>query len=132
MDGHRTAAAQRAAWEDEGTSRGLRTRGWTGSTCTDRRSQRTLAGLTLDSGALIAHESNQPGLMEAGLKVASERKEVVTVPTVVIAETWPGGPRAARIAMLLRACRIEPLDEQLAKKAAELRLGLDPTPSAVD
>jgi predicted nucleic acid-binding protein len=91
-----------------------------------------LAGLTLDSGALIAHERNQPGRVEAALKLARDRGAIVTVPTVVVAETWRGGPRAARISRLLAACEVEVLSEDLAREAAVLRTRLTPAPSVVD
>ena len=42
-----------------------------------------------------------------------------TVPTAVVAEVWRGGPRAARTAMLLAACIVEPLSEALARAAGE-------------
>ncbi len=33
------------------------------------------------------------------------------MPTVVIAEVWRGGPRSARLTLLLEACLVEPLVE---------------------
>jgi predicted nucleic acid-binding protein len=78
-----------------------------------------VAGLTLDSGALIAYERNET-YVRAWLEKALERAEPPTVPTVVIAETWRGGARSARIARLLKFSRIEPLDQDLAREAGSL------------
>jgi predicted nucleic acid-binding protein len=44
----------------------------------------------------------------------------ITIPTVVVVETWRGGARSARIASLLDACVVEPLEETLARRAGEL------------
>jgi len=77
-----------------------------------------VAGLTLDSGALIAFERSDRGLV-AHLKEAQQRGCPLTVPTVVVAEAWRGGARSARIARLLGACSIEPLLEGLARSAGE-------------
>jgi predicted nucleic acid-binding protein len=75
-------------------------------------------GLTLDAGALIAFERHDRRLM-AHLKEALQRGIEVTIPTVVVAEAWRGGSRAARLAALLAASVIEPLDESLARVAGE-------------
>jgi predicted nucleic acid-binding protein len=79
-----------------------------------------VAGVTLDSGALIAFERGDRRMV-AHLKEATLRGSSLTVPSVVIAETWRGGARSARIASLLQACRIELLDEALARLAGEAR-----------
>lgn len=75
-----------------------------------------MAGLTLDSGALIAFDRHDRGVM-AQLKAARLSELDVTVPAIVVAEVWRGGPRSARIAMLLATCVIDELDETLAKSA---------------
>jgi hypothetical protein len=57
-------------------------------------------GLTLDSGALIKLESGDEyvrALLSGALAVGSP----LAVPAGVIAQTWRGGPRMARIARLL-------------------------------
>jgi predicted nucleic acid-binding protein len=77
-----------------------------------------MAGLTLDSGALIAFERNDRRVLTQ-LKEAAQRGAALTVPTVVIAEVWRGGARSARVARLLRACAIEALSERIARKAGE-------------
>ncbi len=78
-----------------------------------------MAGLTLDTGALIAYERGAPAIRET-LSTAFSQALSVTVPAVVIAEAWRGGARGARIARLLKTCAVEPLDERLAREAGML------------
>jgi predicted nucleic acid-binding protein len=78
-----------------------------------------VAGLTLDSGALIQWERADERV-RAWLQVAWDRGEVPTIPSVTLAETWRGA-RSARIALLLKACVVEVLDESLAREAGVLR-----------
>ncbi|HUQ75623.1 MAG TPA: PIN domain-containing protein [Burkholderiales bacterium] len=75
-------------------------------------------GLTLDTGALIAFERGERRVIQ-NLDEAERSGEVLTVPTVVVAETWRGGARSARVAALLRSCIVEPLFEDLAHVAGE-------------
>jgi predicted nucleic acid-binding protein len=77
-----------------------------------------MAGLTLDSGALIAFERNERRIM-LHLKEAALRGAELTVPAVVVAEVWRGGARSARLAALFEACTVEMLDETLARIAGE-------------
>jgi predicted nucleic acid-binding protein len=77
-----------------------------------------MAGVTLDSGALIGFERQDRRTL-THLKVAQQLGYELTVPTPVIVEAWRGGPRSARIAALLDACIIEPLLPQLARVAGE-------------
>ncbi|MEZ4298725.1 MAG: PIN domain-containing protein [Polyangiaceae bacterium] len=77
-----------------------------------------MAGLTLDSGALIAFERGER-LVLVHLKEAQNRGAELTVPSPVVAEVWRGGPRAARLSKLLGACVVEPLTERLARSAGE-------------
>ncbi|HYV14536.1 MAG TPA: PIN domain-containing protein [Conexibacter sp.] len=79
-----------------------------------------MAGLTLDTGALIAYERGQERMREI-LAVAFGRGLVPTVPAIALAEAWTGGPQDARIARLLKACSVEPLSEQLARAGGKLR-----------
>jgi predicted nucleic acid-binding protein len=79
-----------------------------------------VAGLTLDSGALIQFERADQRV-RAWLDEAFRRSEVPTVPSVALVETWRGGARSARVAKLLKACSVEPLDESLAREAGILR-----------
>ena len=77
-----------------------------------------MAGLTLDTGALIAFERSDRRIM-VQLKEAAQRGDELTVPTVVVAEAWRSGSRSARVSSLLEACAIEPLFEDLARVAGE-------------
>jgi predicted nucleic acid-binding protein len=79
-----------------------------------------VAGLTLDAGALIAYERADPDILEI-LRFAFDRDVTPTVPAVVLAEVWRGDSKDARVAQLLKWCRIEPLDEQRARAAGALR-----------
>lgn len=89
-----------------------------------------MAGLTLDSGALIAYERGDERIRTI-LRAITDRGTVPTVPAVVLAEVWRGGPRSARIARLLDVCRLQPLDERLAREAGVL-LGRTPGAGTVD
>jgi len=77
-----------------------------------------LAGLTLDAGVLIAAERDDRQFW-AFWRLAMEHKLVPVVPAAALAQAWRGPP-SARLAQLLEACEIEPLDEALAKGAGEL------------
>jgi predicted nucleic acid-binding protein len=79
-----------------------------------------VAGLTLDAGALIAYERGDPRIREI-LTVAFARGHVPTVPAVALAEVWRGAAKDARVARLLKACAVEPLDEPRARAAGKLR-----------
>jgi predicted nucleic acid-binding protein len=78
-----------------------------------------VAGLTLDSGALIAYERND-SLIRAWLDKASKVGPPPIVPAVVVAEVWRGGQRSARVAKLLKKCRIRDVNEETARRAGEL------------
>jgi len=77
-----------------------------------------VAGLTLDTGALIAAERNDREFW-AFFKEASEREVVPVIPAPVLAQAWRS-PRQARLAQVVKACFVEPLEESLAKTAGEL------------
>jgi len=79
-----------------------------------------VAGLTLDAGALIAYERGDARMREI-LTVAFGRGFVPTVPAVALAEVWCGDAKDARVARLLKACSVEPLDERRARAAGALR-----------
>lgn len=78
-----------------------------------------MAHIIFDSGALIEYQRGSQQVA-AYLKVASSKTQPPLLPTAVIAETWRGGPRSARIAMAMAGCRVVPLDEELAKRAGVL------------
>jgi predicted nucleic acid-binding protein len=89
-----------------------------------------MAGVTLDSGALIAFERGERRML-AHLKEIQLRDAEVTVPSVVVAEVWRGGRRSARVASLLGACVIDPLHEDQARLAGEA-LGVVKHAGAID
>lgn len=89
-----------------------------------------MAGLTLDSGALIGFERNHRTVV-VQLKAALQMGIDVTVPAVVLAEVWRGGPRAARLAQILSSCIVARADESQALKAGEA-IALVPGAGTVD
>jgi hypothetical protein len=76
------------------------------------------AGLTYDTGALIAAERDDR-LMWSLHRAALRRGLPPTVPSVVLAEAWRGGPQH-RLSRLLQGCRVEPLTEELARAVGAL------------
>jgi predicted nucleic acid-binding protein len=79
-----------------------------------------VAGLTLDAGALIAYERGGERIREV-LAVGYARGLVPTIPAIALAEVWRGDAKDARVARLLKACSIEPVDEHVARAAGKLR-----------
>lgn len=75
-----------------------------------------MAGLTLDTGALIALEARRLR-MRRRMQVARDSGVRITIPIVVIAEWWRG--RSDRREAILASVRIEPLSERLMKIAGE-------------
>lgn len=78
-----------------------------------------MAGVTYDTGALIAAERNDRRMwaLHAGL-LAEEVAPVVPAP--VLAEAWRGGPRQANVARLLSMCAVEWMTEDQARKVGVL------------
>ncbi len=76
-----------------------------------------MAGLTLDTGAVIAFERRERRMM-ALLKAAAQDVKTITIPTVVIAEAYRGDNKR-RLAELFEVSIVEHLDEQLARTAGE-------------
>lgn len=75
-----------------------------------------MAGITLDTGALIALERGNKR-MRALLLAADQDDVPVTVPALVLVEWWRSGTGRQRT--ILEAVDVEPLSEQLAKLAGE-------------
>lgn len=75
-----------------------------------------MTGATLDSGALIAFERGQPRMV-ALVERATARGLRLAVPAGVVAQTWRGGGREARLSRLLRAplTEVVSLDELAAR-----------------
>ncbi|MGH3829387.1 MAG: hypothetical protein ACRDRS_02885 [Pseudonocardiaceae bacterium] len=85
-----------------------------------------MAGVTYDTGALIAAERNDRRMwaLHAGL-LAEEVTPVVPAP--VLAQAWRGGPRQANVARLLAMCDVEWMTEEQARAVGVLagHSGLD-------
>ena len=87
------------------------------------------AGLTLDSGALIAAEKGTRKIW-AICKEALARDATVTVPAAVLAQAWRGDT-PVQIVRLLQGCDVEILDEPRARAVGRL-LTRSRTPDVVD
>lgn len=72
-------------------------------------------GLTYDTGALIAAESNVRGLWALHRR-ALERGLRPVVPAGVLAQAWRGGPQP-QLSRLLKGCQIEDLTQVRARAA---------------
>lgn len=85
-----------------------------------------MAGVTYDTGALIAAERNDRRMwaLHAGL-LAEEVAPIVPAP--VLAQAWRGGPRQANVARLLAMCDVEWMTEDQARAVGVLagHSGLD-------
>ena len=80
-----------------------------------------MAGVTFDTGALIAIERGAPPL-QALLAEAHVAGDGLAVPAGVLAQAWRGGTRQARLARFLRLATVTvvPLDEPEASAAGAL------------
>jgi predicted nucleic acid-binding protein len=87
------------------------------------------AGLTLDTGALIALE-RRDRRMVAALAVAQRKDLHIVVPAPVLVEWFHGKPK--RINEVLDAVHVEVLTERLARIAGEALIGLPDAVSVVD
>jgi hypothetical protein len=74
-----------------------------------------MSGLTYDTGALVAAERNDRA-MWALHRRSLERELPLTVPAVVLAQGWRGGPQPS-LSRLLRGCQVEDLTEPRARAA---------------
>ena len=86
--------------------------------------------IVYDAGALVAAEADAPYLRAIHTTALNEGRALV-VPTPVLTQVWRNGARQARVARLLRGCRLEPTSEPVAKHAGVL-LGRTRTSDAVD
>ncbi len=78
-----------------------------------------MAGVTYDTGALLAAERNDRRMWALHAGFLSE-EIVPVVPAPVLAEAWRGGSRQASLARLLVLCEIEPMTERQAKDVGVL------------
>ena len=78
-----------------------------------------MAGVTYDTGALLAAERNDRRMWALHAGFLSE-EIVPVVPAPVLAEAWRGGSRQASLARLLALCEIEPMTQGQAKDVGVL------------
>jgi hypothetical protein len=78
-----------------------------------------VAGVTYDTGALIAGERNDRRMWALHMGFIAE-EVVPVVPAPVVAEAWRGGPRQASLARLLSGCNVEPMSAEQARRVGEL------------
>ena len=78
-----------------------------------------MAGVTYDTGALVAAERNDPRMWALHAGYLSE-EIVPVVPAPVLAEAWRGGPRQASLSRLLAMCDVEPMSEGQARNVGAL------------
>ena len=89
-----------------------------------------IAGLTFDTGALIGLERRRHAI-RAVFATAIKHGIPIVVPTVVIAEWWRRGAREDERAKILRAVRVEPLTQPVARLAG-VAVGLVPGAGTID
>lgn len=77
-----------------------------------------MAGVTLDTGALIAAERNDRRFW-VWWKWQTSRGVVATVPSPVVAQAWRSG-REVRIAIVLGGCREVAMDATSSRRTGEL------------
>jgi hypothetical protein len=80
-----------------------------------------MAGLTLDSGALIAFERNDRRVVALIARTLAHGSSLA-VPAGVVGQVWRDGRRQARLARLLAApdVLVESLDDRRAREAGQL------------
>ena len=81
-----------------------------------QRARAAVKGITYDTGALIAYEKGRSRMI-AIHKSAMDSNIKPVVPAGVLAQAWKGGSGSqAPLAKMLKQCRVEPLEEDLAKQ----------------
>ena len=80
-----------------------------------------MAGLTLDTGALIAFARNDRRIVALLAQAIHHQREIL-VPAGVVGQVWRDGRRQARLARLLATddVEIEALDDRRAREAGQL------------
>lgn len=78
-----------------------------------------MAGVTYDTGALVAAERNDRAMW--ALHAGFLAEEVApTVPAPVLAGAWRGGGRQASLSRLLAMCEVEEMSEDQARRVGVL------------
>lgn len=92
----------------------------------------TMAGLTLDAGALIAFERGDRKVVAIVARALAQGMKL-GVPAGVVAQVWRNGRRQARLARLLgsRVVEVEVLDDARARAAGQL-CGVSRTSDVID
>lgn len=89
-----------------------------------------MAGVTYDTGALVAAERNDRSMW--ALHAGFLAEEVVpTVPAPVLVEAWRGGGRQTSLSRLLALCEVELMSEDQARAVGVLA-GKSSHPDVVD
>jgi hypothetical protein len=78
-----------------------------------------MAGVTYDTGALVAAERNDRAMWALHAGFLAE-DVVPTVPAPVLAEAWRGGGRQANLSRLLAMCEVEAMNEEQARRVGVL------------
>lgn len=78
-----------------------------------------MAGLTLDTGALIAIDRGDERV-RAWLELAFAKGQMPVAPAVAVAEAWRDGATQVLLARMLSKIEVEDVDEPLARRAGEL------------
>jgi len=78
-----------------------------------------VSGVTYDAGALIALEREIRSVAALHRRLL-ERGIVPVVPAGVLAQVWRDPARQVSLAMVLRGCRVEPLDDAPARRVGRL------------
>ncbi len=78
-----------------------------------------MAGVTYDTGALIAGERNDRRMWALHLGFIAE-DVVPSIPAPVVAEAWRGGPRQPSLVRMLAGCEIEAMTSDRARRIGEL------------
>ena len=78
-----------------------------------------MAGVTYDSGALVAGERNDRRMWALHLGFIAE-EVVPVVPAPVLSQAWRGGARQASLARMLVGCDVEEMSADQARHVGEL------------
>lgn len=89
-----------------------------------------MAGLTLDTGALIAIDRGDERV-RAWLELAFDKGQMPVASAVAVAEAWRDGATQVLLARMLKRIEVEDVDESLARRAGEL-MGRTNTDDPVD